>query len=157
MLRQKARATPRLVLHHVAVKSTLKCGPVKTVPTILVAPALFILGEQDEKNFSTFSNHFLIIIFNITFKIAVFIHVLGFKKYVNPCVVVLSCKPLKYGGDADLPIMIGGSLTLPTLTKNESPWPFYHPDTPFSCLLGFYLELLDKNTPVSSVFRTSCV
>ena len=38
----------------------LKSGPVKTGATGMVVPTLFILGEQDEKNLSTFSNHFAV-------------------------------------------------------------------------------------------------
>ena len=84
----------------VAVKPALKRVSVKTGPTGQVVPALFIMGEQDEKNLSPFSDHFLFNFFNSAFIISVFIHALGFEKYGNTCGVVLSHKPLKHRWDA---------------------------------------------------------
>ena len=60
---------------------------------------------------------FLFIFFYIAFIISVFILALGFEKYGNPFSVVLSRTPLKHKGDANLPIMIGGSLLPAALTK----------------------------------------
>ena len=62
---------------------------------------------------------FLFNFLNIAFIISVFIHAVGFEKYGNPCGVVLSRKPLKHRWDADLLIMIGGSLPPPASTKYE--------------------------------------
>ena len=96
--------------------------------------------------------------FNIAFIISVFLHALGFEKHGNPYVVVLSHTSLKHRGYADL---IGGTLPPAALTINEivslslAILPRRHP---FSCFLGFYSEVFDKNTlpPISSVFQTFC-